>query len=304
MIVTKRVALNTAILPASIFGDAPFRFTDWSVELPRTIVEEISALLKTFLDEMGCAPEGTFFRIDAYFDPQAETISILELSTQYVDGWGIGLCLSRAAGRPLSLTHAFPKTWVLDNPSYGPEIELECREIALASDGVTQPRFIQPEQLDGEAPVYWYGWRAPQEERFQPAHGYALEDKINLLRLSRRWQGQHVLIPTLVTTEECAWEDLVLPVVFKNRRKNKGIYGNVAFSDTPEGQGKSAQRAYRRGEAVAQAAVEPFRIEGCPTQIEILCAGTLPITGYLLLGDPDTRVLNDRVQHGPLFFLP
>lgn len=312
------VSLNERLLPSSIYGDAPYRHVPLAVYVSRTMQEGITQLLRALLQKTGLSEEGTYFRVDAYLDadPSLQTLWVLEVTAQYVDGWGIALNLLRASSEPPPPSLDFPSTWVLDNPLYRPEVELDVREIAFATAGEVRPRVVTPEEMqEGDDPIYWYGWKAPSEPRIRPAHGYLLEDKIHLHRLSRGYVGEHqvsgtlpsmrsVRIPSMYTYEHCAWNDLPFPIVCKNRRKNVGVYGNVALCRTKTDTGKHARRAYERGEAVAQAYVEPYRHDTSrPTQLEILCIGTKPVTGYLLQGDPETFVLNDRVAHGPLFLL-
>lgn len=275
--------------------------TSWAIALSSILLAEVQRFLKAFLAEQNLSEEGTYFRLDAYFDPSQQKLYILEVTTQYIDGWGIALNLMRAFGMTPELDPAFPRIWVLDNPAYLPEIQLDAAEIALATKGRVHPRIIRPEESEGMTePLYWYGWKAPEDARIRPAHGSFLEDKALLQRFSQSWSSPHVTIPPLFLSRDCAWDDLPFPVVCKNRRKNVGVYGNVAFCMTAADTGKQALRAYRREEAVAQQLVMPHLLEGRPTQVEILCMGTKPVAGYLLHGDPDSRVLNDRVEHGPL----
>ena len=297
------VTLREDLLPASIYGDAPYRTVPLCVQMPIVMQAEIQRFLQALLAQGGCAEEGTYFRIDAYLN--RGVLWVLEVTTQYIDGWGIALNLLRASGNPITLPPAFPSVWVLDNPLYRPEIELDAREIALATAGVLEPHIVTPEVFDTRDDlVYWYGWKAPDHVRIRPAYGRFLEDKIHLQRLSSTWSGDRVQIPPTYMIDERSWDDLPFPVVCKNRRKNVGVYGNVALCQTRADTGKQARRAYERREAVAQAFVEPYRYDDVrPTQLEILCIGTKPVTGYILQGDPNAFVLNDRAAHGPLILL-
>ncbi len=89
--------------------------------------------------------------------------------------------------------------------------------------------------------------------------------------------------------------------MIKNRRKNRGIWGNVAFRGEA-GDEKRLAKAYATGQVVAQERIHPLRLGDRPIQIEVLCVGSTPTIGYVLRGDPETLILNDRVEHGPLFF--
>ncbi len=297
------VTLSEDLLPTSIYGDAPYNTVPLCVQIPFVMQAEIQRFLQALLVQSGCDEEGTYFRIDAYL--HRGSLWVLEVTTQYIDGWGIALNLLRACGRPITLPPVFPALWVLDNPLYRPEIELDAKEIALATAGVLNPSIITPDAFGlHDDLVYWYGWKAPDDPRIRPAHGRFLEDKIQLQRLSSIWSGDLVQIPPTYTIDERSWADLPFPIVCKNRRKNVGVYGNVSLCRTKADIGKQARRAYERCEAVAQVFVEPYRYDDVrPTQLEILCIGTKPVTGYLLQGDPDTFVLNDRVAHGPLILL-
>lgn len=301
------VRLNESVLPASIYGDTPYLTTPFATTLSRTVQDEVSCLLAALLMQTGAAEMGTYFRIDAYLDPThgSGRLSILEVTTQYVDGWGIALNLSRAAGRRPQLAPVdFPRLWVLDNSRYRSEIELDVREITLATNGELAPRVIDAEEYVTNELAYWYGWKAPEGEQILPSRGRFLEDKRHLYELAKTWQGEQVYIPSLYMIDETPWDALPFPVVCKNRRKNVGIYGNVALCRSRADTGKYARRAYERGEAVAQVYSHPFLLQDrYPTQLEILCIGIKPTTGYLLVGDPDTFVLNDRAKHGPLFLL-
>ncbi len=191
------VRLDRSVLPASIFGEAPFRVTDWSVTVPASVVAELQELLQGLVGIAGYTiASGMYFRVDAYLDPLLERLWILEVSTQFVDGWGIAACLARAAGRPAVLSHNFPTTWVYDNPNYLPEVSLDAREIARATDGRCRPVPVPAEDfVPSGADIYWYGWGGEGTAVRHPLLGCELEDKMHLARLSRQWKGCEVHIP-------------------------------------------------------------------------------------------------------------
>lgn len=293
MIDIRSFELDTSILPDSIYGEAPYRYQPTGVVLDACVREELSALLAAYLRTCGCAAHGTYFRIDAYFDLEKGYLWILEINALFVDGWGTALNLSRAAGYPVRVRpRSFPSTWTTEDPAYLPELRLACEELRLA----TGERFEVTETPEKHA--YRYGRSRSHATDMLDV----LEDKLALTTFSREWCGTRVHVPKGYSAMEHRFDELSSlrgGLVFKHRfkRNNREV---VCFSDQA---GKGVRRAYGEKLMIAQEVVQPWKLNGRPTQLVLLAVGSEPVTGYLLCGELDERILTDRGIHGPLIFV-
>ncbi len=318
----EQMKLDKRVIPASIYGTLPYYVTELALVLGMAVKMELQELLKRLIaragimEEKGCGFEnkqGMYFRIDAYIDPDLQHISVLEVNAHFVDGWGIALNLMTAANqRPGGWsTGWFPRYWTSPDPLYRPEMKLARGEIEWRSDIGDGAPIVMTEEVGWEAaltmkePVYWYGRfrRADREYQIVPRHGAHLDDKRWLAEVEPEWSdhGRFVQIPRFYRGASTPWDQLPDDVYLKYRNKWENDRPPVLKSSLKGGRG--TRRDYRDGEMVAQQVVPTVCVDGRPIQAIILCIGTEPFTGYIQHAHkPDTTIINDNSEHGPLVF--
>jgi len=298
----RRAAIERGLLPKEIYKGASYFVTELALFLSDQIRNELRILLSRLLKEAGVTEDGTFFRIDAYIDPEMRHLNIIEVNSHFVDGWGVALNLARAAGWRVALpTGVFPKFWTLTDNVYLPELELACQELELLA-GEKHDVVFWGEALGLQQPVYWYG-RFRREGFLQvvPKCGALLDDKIWLARVAREWSPNRVLVPKCYSVEETPWENLPTDVVLKVRRKWENERAKPVFRAELVS-GKGTRKAYQRGELIAQEVVSTLHIDDRPIQAVIMCAGIEPVVGYIQHAHHKARFINDNSEHGPLLF--
>lgn len=304
MFTLRQFELDHSVVAPCVYGTESHKVTSLGTVICQKTHVELTNLLKSLCEAAGVPEAGTFFRIDAYPQPDG-SLAVLEVNAHFVDGWGVALNLCRATRSPVALPlHAFPKRWTSHEDVYLPELLLTCHELEILGAENMQVISWQEALVRCGKPVYWYGrFRRHHEfSHIQPSHGDALDDKMHLVYLSSLCgTNGHVRIPPTYSEETCAWQSLPTNVVFKCRHKWSGDKTSVRFREDI-GRGKDARRRYEAGEMIAQELVPPYLVGERPVQCVILCIGTLPVTGYLQHAGVGTRIINDNSEHGPLVF--
>lgn len=299
------LSVDTSILPAEIFAGSPYQTTSLGLKIPRETKDELREFLGRYLQTAGIENDNeVFFRVDLYPDTENDNVFwVIEVNALFVDGWGVALNLSRAAGSPVEiggLDNRFPETWTTEDRVYLPELQLACDELKIATGKqfLFQPaaacRLFKP-------PAYWYGRQRPYE-KLCPQHGETLDDKLVLVRLANTWHGEHVKIPRSFSLETTVWDNLPSPsgLVFKLRRKWQNPRMSIRFGDQI-GRGNDVRRGYNRKDIVAQEVLRRATINGGQhVQIIIVTIGKKPISGYVQIARPDARIINDDSIHGPV----
>lgn len=227
-----------------------------------------------------------FMRLDIFLGDQ--NLYIIEINVELQDGWGVALNLLRASGKTIRAKgECFPREIIAYSEDYVPEFELAQKELA---------------NLGQKMEVV--SWR----ERLGVMAKSPFDDKIYLARFSKIWEGLLIKIPRTYWIENTTWEDLPEDVVFKFRQKygeqaKRAGYSARHRSDL--GKGKFIRQCYFNGSVIAQEYIKPGQtIDGQVTQAIVMCAGNIPVTGYLQTAPPGTFIINDRTAaKGPLELL-
>ncbi len=294
---------DTTLVAPCIYRSDPHRATSLGVSLAGEYRQELRRLLTEFLEHNQAPETGVYLRLDCFLQPE-ENLAIIEINASFVDGWGTALNLSRAAGHPLNLAGiSFPEVWTSRELAYRPELQLAVSELQLG--GARRVEVLEPDEaLASKREVYWYG-RFENYAGFplvRPAAGIRLDNKTLLARFSREWNGRLITIPPFYLSDQTPWEQIPPDVVFKLCNKSEDPRNSIRFRDEL-GNGKYFRRMYKEGGAVAQQRITPLTLRGGePTQLIILAIGSKPVTGYLQIAQPGTRVINDNSVHGPLVF--
>ncbi len=320
-IYTPKFDLGKGVVASCIYAGYPHRTCARGLEV--LLFSKLRDFLKKYLAFCGYDEEGIYFRIDAYLNPEiapSSYLNILEINAHFVDGWGTALNLSRAAGFPVerARTVKFPAYWACRDLAYLPELELAVQELNYL--GHYAEVVFPPYTGFHDRELYVYG-RPDHHPLIRPAHGRALDNKMNLARFSRAlspskypWE-QGVVIPRFYFQETTPWEELPENVVFKFCDKTgpeaTRARSSVLFRDQV-GKGKFVRRCYAEQTVVAQEFVASAEERISPPvngedefwdsakQVVILTAGATPITGYLQLAPRGKRIINDNSIHAPI----
>lgn len=316
--------VDSAIIPASVYHDGrtemPHRVTTSGLALSYGAFREVAQFIKMFSRD--AMPDGNtaqhYFRLDAFFDPRSETLQLLEVNARFVDGWGIALNLSRAAGHTLmqhkdDIDVDFPCIWQLEDERYRGEFELAIKEINLMNRyREHRSNCVEngPDYQRNLTEIYWYGYHAPRALKrvrmVAPRDGELLDNKMTLANFAAKWKGSVLQIPTFHSHEVCAWGQLPEKVIFKFINKlgpeARRAHASVLYRDQI-GSGRFAKRCYENGSLIAQDLVEGMEV--CAggesvLQAVILAVDDGPLTGYTLGAPKGTRIVNDSFTHGPL----
>lgn len=210
-----------------------------------------------------------------------------------------------ATGIPVELPQAyFPRFWTSQERAYLPELELACKE--LSTLGIPTQILSKDAAVRSDEPVYWYG--RMEGTTIWPKQGRCLDNKMNLVTFSRLWKGEFIKVPESYEYQTTAWDMLPIPVVLKASDKagataqrlamNRGVVFRRQPSPMP-----FLRKSYNKGEVIAQELIPAFQLESNrPTQLIILAAGSIPVSGYLQIALPNEQIINDNSIHGPLMF--
>jgi hypothetical protein len=244
-------------------------------------------------------------RMDVY--PNRNSLSVLEVNTAFVDGWGTALNFSRAIGASLEVGGLFPNRFGLMEEQYRPELKVLLGELALHGQTETSLVDWQESGESQETPIYVYGRRKLEADQVLPKNGLFLDNKLWLTAFSKLWQGTVVEIPRSFS---CAggteWQEVPKDVYLKFADKSSEESERARFSvrkGKPQGKAPFLKRAYSNGQLIAQSQVPvwPEEIDGAlrNAQLVVLSKGDL-ICGYVQYGYGS--IINDNSIHGPLKF--
>lgn len=304
-----------------IYEDLPHRTTNMGVIISKEITRELRRFLRSFtkfIREDWPVVYGPYCRIDAYFDKNS--ITILEVNTNFVDGWGTALNLSRTSGISINPRICrFPSRFVLNDESYLPELKLFIKELSNLNDSNDNISYISvvPDLQDEiyreikfGSPAYYY-CRSPYSTYawLIPYKGAQLDCKSHLAIKAEYWKSKLVKIPKHYTSnigkdrgKECSWENLPDNVVLKfddkiNPAAQKSWF-NV-FMGKPSGKGSSLKRLYNDGIVLAQEMITPTKFNGNNCQLIILAIGANIVGGYVQYSPK--AIITDDSLHGPLW---
>ena len=111
----RRAAIERGLLPKEIYKGASYFVTELALFLSDQIRNELRILLSRLLKEAGETEDGTFFRIEAYIDPEMRPLNIIEVNSNFVGGWGGGM--ERGGGGGLACgpaNRSFPEVLDVD----------------------------------------------------------------------------------------------------------------------------------------------------------------------------------------------
>ncbi len=191
MISFKKFDMDRTIVAPTIFlkhgVPMPHWTTDIGVVLEPEVRKELRRFFRAFNRLNGWSGDHCYYRVDAYFTPNQ--ITVLEINVEFVDGWGTGLNLSRAAGievNPTLLT--FPRRFMTTHTAYLPELELCVNELKLKG-----------KEAEVVADGFGYVYRRSRDsEKFHREDGGAgewMDDKCYLAEFSREWKSNLVQTP-------------------------------------------------------------------------------------------------------------
>lgn len=243
-----------------------------------------------------------YFRLDVYI---AEgKLWVLEVNAAFVDGWGVALNLSRAANAPVDITKLeFPGCFGLIEAAYRPELELLVSELATA--GRTNHR-ICDQWRSGQCSASIYVYGRAEGDQIWPQNGLVLDNKLNLARFSRRWQGDLVGTPTTYTHEDTEWAEVPGDVFLKFVDKSSAESQRARFSvkrGKPTGKSPFLRRCYDTEKLIAQQQIngDQVVVESHPRRVQLVVLSNADmLTGYTQYGLGD--IINDDSWHGPLIF--
>lgn len=304
-----------------IYKDLPHRTTNMGIIVNKEITRELRRFLREFTNFL-CKDwpvvYGPYYRIDAYFDEQS--ITILEVNTNFVDGWGTALNLSRASKINIdSNICVFPEYFVYLRPDYLPELELlikELKQIGVKTQHeilrrVTYERdilscFYNIVDIDTDGIQAYHYFRtlsgSVPSRYIIPYGGRLFDNKSNLAGFSRNWLSQLIKIPTHYQISNCQWQDLPNNVVLKFSDKDcdeslQSWYS--VFIGKPLGKRPSIKRFYNKGIMLAQEQIEPTKIGSNNCQLVILAIGASIVSGYVQYSPK--AIITDDSLHGPLW---
>lgn len=300
--------IDRVLVAPVVYLKLPHRVTETGVRLPQDVVDRLALFLcryEKFLQEHEDTRDRQsplYFRVDAYIHD--DILSILEVNTAFVDGWGVALNLSRASGIKISTDDLdFPLDFATEDDAYLPELKLAVHEINQLR---RMKRQVVPFKKRGlyERSTYVYG-RSGNRSRTDivPYNGVELDDKRHLAAFSESWNETSVCIPRMYAGQTTTWDDLPEDIVLKFSDTSSPIANvmreSVLFGK-PAGKAKFWRRAYHEGHVIAQKMVGPLKHWGLNSQLVILAIGQTPVAGYVQFSEK--RVVNDNSIHGPLLF--
>ena len=291
------VILNESILADSIYGEHPHTIRAVCQFLEDEIKSGIECFLEQYSQFLGMdARVPSYFQIDSVI--REGKVHIIEVNTQWLDGFGTGLNLARAAGYPVKSKNGlwFPTKWSCKNKNYLPEIRLAQAELSLVN-GNDSYEIVPYESVSSASdPVFIYGIEKDLEAVHFPRNGYSLDSKIHLAKFSRIWMANNpsskVIIPNMYHKDEYPWDALPESVVLKLLNKfdqsdlRKKLGRPVLF-----GKKSMCRKFYEDGSLIAQQMLAEV-----DTMSIIMCVGAIPITGYTQfrsLNERD-RIINDN----------
>lgn len=266
--------LDTTVVASSIYGDMPHIVEPLGLVIDQGARVELKEFMARFCAfvEIDDANK-KYFRLDLYFD--GVTLYVIEINVEVADGWGVSLNLLRAARRSLYCSElSFPKTIpTFPGDLRQTEFELACREFDT------------------------YGHKAEivtEDQRlFDP-----LDNKLFLARFSHTWTGERIKIPRMYYHDVCSWENVPADVYLKYADKFCPEAIRSRYSAKPRselGKARQMQKLYGEGRSIAQERVEAYRLpDGRQVQAVVLCAGCVPVTGYIQIAPPERQVINDK----------
>lgn len=232
--------------------------------------------------------------------PNEGKLEVIEVNTAFVDGWGIALNLSRAAGQPLDASDIFPSKFLTTESQYRPELQLLIGELAIGA--------VEIEDLSGcDDPVYVYGRVTDPPENVLPRRGKEFDDKRLLAEFSRTWDSSIVTTPKSYSVEQGdTWQDVPDDVYIKFVDKSSDESEKARFSvkkGKPTGKAPFLKRAFNEGKLIAQDTIPEYWQEiqetQKATQLVVLNQGNF-LTGYVQYGNG--CIINDNSVHAPLLF--
>ena len=144
-----------------IYKNLSHQTTNTGIVLNHTIIKELRRFLLEYLQSLAKTFSSYHFycRIDAYFDENS--ITILEVNTAFVDGWGTALNLSRTCGIKINPDLLFfPKFFSYCSCDYLPELQLlvdELRYLGKDEHTIASQYDYDKFRIDNIKPVYLYG---------------------------------------------------------------------------------------------------------------------------------------------------
>jgi hypothetical protein len=282
-----------------IYGEKPHLTTGMGVNISPDLYLELCAFLRSFNKFVG-VEKIPYYRIDAYFDEKS--LWILEINASFVDGWGIALNLSRAAGIYVDRIRLdFPKRFKTTNAVYFPELSLFVDELKVR--GISDTEIVDNTEKDQEL-TYVYGRVGSKDKPYIfPYDGLRLDNKLNLGLFSRDWDGTIVKVPKHYIERFEDWEkipkEVVLKFCDKGSEECKRAKQSVLFNK-PAGKSPFLKRCYKEEILLAQEIIEPKRYNGENCQLIILAVENAPVTGYVQYSREN--IINDNSIHGPLCF--
>lgn len=303
MINFRRFDLDGSIVARTIYGEQPHRVSNRGVVLPPEIRAELEQLLHQYAKHID-ANDPAYYRIDCYFDSQR--LSVLEINTAFVDGWGTALNLSRAAKIPVKTAPLvkLPGRIATIDPIYLPEVQLFADELQM---WICQNLEIE-EEFEGThypAPdLYVYGRVKEKFPHVYPYRGYELDNKMHLARFERdEWRGEEVWIPQHYVHGRTAWSEIPESAVLKFCEKG-GVESERARASVilgkPQGKAKFLRFCYESERLIAQEQINP-KIDDDDRffcQLVILAINSDVVCGYVQYSG--SLIITDNSIHGPL----
>lgn len=284
-----------------IYKDTVHKVTPCGAAVSAQVQEELLAFVRQYADFVSAGPN-PYFRLDVYVADGK--LWVLEANSAFVDGWGVALNLSRAVNAAVAtdLLH-FPICLGLVEAAYRPELELLITELEIS--GSIDHRLCEQWQTGNcHGPVYVYG--RVEGDYIWPQGGLRLDDKMNLARFSREWQGNLVMTPVTHTHEVTDWSDVPSDVFLKFVDKSSAESQRARFSvapGKPTGKSPFIRRCYNAGSLIAQQRIygDKVLVESQERQVQlVILSNTEMLTGYVQFGLGS--IINDNSIHGPLVF--
>ncbi len=279
------------------------RFAADGISLDGPTVRQLRQFTNAYATFMG-APDD-YYRLDLYITP--DSLAVLEVNADFVDGWGTALNIARAAGIETTVaSRHFPSCFVLANYAYRPELELLLAELG----GTRHHICAQPKPTCSD-PLYLYGRALPPQHAHRSRYGSsAYDDKHRLAEFATSWSGDLVRIPQIYTSASTAWGDIPNDAFLKFAQKSGPQSEAARFSvryGKPLGKAKFLQACWRDGSLIAQANVDGLGRYGQPAvgvlnpcaQLVVL-AHRGHLAGYVQYDV--RRIITDDSVHAPLYF--